>query len=155
MLLTGVIVGGALGLLFGDGVRFLRPFGQIFLNLIFVLVVPLVFFSIASSITGLQRSHVIGKVLLWSLVVFGGMSVIAGLLAYAGTLIWNPFTGMETITDGTLMAEKRSWGDLLVSSLTAPERGCCRSSFSRPSSAWAPPRAMRKRYRPSWKKGRK
>ena len=92
MLLTGVIIGGALGLLFGDGVLFLRPFGQIFLNLIFVLVVPLVFFSIASSITGLQRSHVIGKVLLWSLVVFGGMSVIAGLLAYAGTLIWNPFT---------------------------------------------------------------
>lgn len=121
MLLTGVIVGGALGLLFGDGVRFLRPFGQIFLNLIFVLVVPLVFFSIASSITGLQRSHVIGKVLLWSLVVFGGMSVIAGLLAYAGALVWNPFAGMETITDGTLTAESRPWGDLLVSSLTAPD----------------------------------
>ena len=121
MLLTGVIIGGALGLVFGDGVRFLRPFGQIFLNLIFVLVVPLVFFSIASSITGLQRSHVIGKVLLWSLVVFGGMSVIAGILAYTGTLVWNPFTGMETVTDGTLIAESRPWGDLLVSSLTAPD----------------------------------
>ena len=84
-------------------------------------MVPLVFFSIASSITGLQRSHVIGKVLLWSLVVFGGMSVIAGLLAYAGALVWNPFAGMETITDGTLTAESRPWGDLLVSSLTAPD----------------------------------
>ena len=88
MLLTGVIIGGALGLLFGDGVLFLRPFGQIFLNLIFVLVVPLVFFSIASSITGLQRSHVIGKVLLCSLLVFGWMSVISGLLAGLAGLVF-------------------------------------------------------------------
>lgn len=131
-LLLGVAIGGALGLIFGDGVSFLKPFGEIFLNLIFVLVVPLVFFSIATAITGLQRSHLIGRVLAVSALVFVAMSVIAGILSYVSVLVWNPFEGMEAVR-GEISAESHGWGELLVGSLTAPEflglftkAGCCR-----------------------------
>ncbi|MDI9488932.1 MAG: cation:dicarboxylase symporter family transporter, partial [Bacillota bacterium] len=42
---SSIIVGGILGLVLGPDAKVLEPFGQIFLNLIFTLIVPLVFFS--------------------------------------------------------------------------------------------------------------
>lgn len=50
ILLACVIIGGALGIIFGEKASIIKPIGQIFINLLFCLVVPLVFFSISSSI---------------------------------------------------------------------------------------------------------
>ena len=40
LLLLGLLAGGVLGALLGEGARVLRPVGMLFLNLVFVLVVP-------------------------------------------------------------------------------------------------------------------
>lgn len=89
-LLAGVLVGGACGLIFGEGVRVVKPVGDIFLNLLFVLVVPLVFFSISSSICKLRSTGLLGRVFLNVLMVFLGMSAVAAFIAYLGTLVCNP-----------------------------------------------------------------
>ena len=49
LLLLGLVVGGVLGAVLGEKASVLRPVGTLFLNLVFVLVVPLVFFSVAQS----------------------------------------------------------------------------------------------------------
>ena len=50
-LLAGILVGSVLGLIFKEQVLILKPVGDIFLNLLFTAVVPLVFFAIASAIS--------------------------------------------------------------------------------------------------------
>lgn len=50
LILTGLLVGGASGLIFGEKTQVLAPFGNIFLNLMYMILIPLVFFSIASAI---------------------------------------------------------------------------------------------------------
>ncbi len=41
LLLLGLLLGGVLGAVLGESARVLRPVGMLFLNLVFVLVVPL------------------------------------------------------------------------------------------------------------------
>ena len=91
LLLLGLVVGGVLGAVLGDGARVLRAPGMLFLNLVFMLVVPLVFFSVAHSLSVLQRNGVIGRVLVTSLGVFLAMSLIAGIFGYGFMSVWNPF----------------------------------------------------------------
>lgn len=50
ILIACVLVGAVLGIVLGDKAAFLYPIGQIWLNMLFVLLVPLIFFSISSSI---------------------------------------------------------------------------------------------------------
>ena len=49
LLISGLLAGGVLGAVLGENARVLQPIGTLFLNLVFVLVVPLVFFSVAQS----------------------------------------------------------------------------------------------------------
>ena len=120
-LLLGLVVGGVLGVVLGEDARVLRAPGMLFLNLVFVLVVPLVFFSVAHSIVVMRRSGVIGKVLGTALGVFLLMSLVAGVLAYGFMSVWNPFArvaGGSGAVGGAVVGERMDLGDALVSALT-------------------------------------
>ena len=95
LLLLGLVAGGVAGIVMKGGASVLHPVGAFFLNLVFTLVVPLVFFSVAGSMVTMHRSGVVGKVLGISLGVFLGMSLIAGVFSYGLMSVWNPFEGME------------------------------------------------------------
>ena len=45
-LLGGILLGSILGLVFGKGVEVIKPLGDIFLNLLFTAIIPLIFFTI-------------------------------------------------------------------------------------------------------------
>jgi len=55
-LLLGITIGTFLGLFFGRRVEIIKPIGDIFLNLLFTAVIPLIFFAISSSIANIDRS---------------------------------------------------------------------------------------------------
>ena len=57
LLLGGIILGSILGLFFGKDVMVIKPLGDIFLNLLFTAIIPLIFFTIASSIANLERTE--------------------------------------------------------------------------------------------------
>jgi Na+/H+-dicarboxylate symporter len=63
LLLSGIALGTGVGLIFPEWTGWLKPLGDIFLNLIFVSVVPLLFFAIASSVANLSPSQRLGKTL--------------------------------------------------------------------------------------------
>ena len=50
LLLGAVLIGGVIGVVMGPKAAVLKPFGDLFLNLLFMIIVPMVFFSIASAI---------------------------------------------------------------------------------------------------------
>ena len=123
LLLLGLVVGGILGVVLGDKASVLRPVGNLFLNLIFVLVVPLVFFSVAQSMVVMRRSGVIGKVLGASVGVFLVMSLVAGIFAYGLMWVWNPFAqvagaGGGVTFSGGFLGEDARLGDALVGAFT-------------------------------------
>lgn len=120
LLLLGLAAGGVVGALWSETAAALRPVGTLFLNLIFVLVVPLVFFSVARSMIVMRGSGVIGKVLGIALCVFLFMGLVSGVLSYGLMSIWNPFTALEGRggTAAGFMGEGMNWGDALVGAVS-------------------------------------
>lgn len=95
-LLLGVAIGAACGIIFGPEASVVKPIGEMFLNLMFVLVVPLVFFCIASSVRRMTREKKVWKVLGWSILVFLVTSVVAGALTWLLCEFWNPLGQFAT-----------------------------------------------------------
>lgn len=127
LLLAGLVIGGILGVVLKDGAGVLRPVGAVFLNLVFVMVVPLVFFSVAQSMIVLHKSGVIGKVLGAAIGIFLFMSIVAGTFSYGLMSIWNPFADIVQnnagagISGGGLLGEGIDIGDAVVSAFTVDD----------------------------------
>ena len=124
LLLLGLVAGGVLGVVLGEKAQVLRAPGMLFLNLVFVLVVPLVFFSVAHSMVVMRRSGVIGKVLGTALGVFLFMSLVAGLFSYGLMAVWNPFVrvaGEGGAATGWVAGEGVNLGEALVSAFTVSD----------------------------------
>ena len=77
LLLLCVTIGAVLGLVFREKVAFLKPVGQIFLNLLFTLLVPLIFFSISASIANVSDTNKVGKLLFYLILIFVSTAAIA------------------------------------------------------------------------------
>ncbi|MFZ6800440.1 dicarboxylate/amino acid:cation symporter [Undibacterium sp. Di24W] len=61
LLLGGICIGSLVGFIYGNQVEHIKFIGDMFLNLLFTAIIPLVFFTIASSIANLQKTDSLGK----------------------------------------------------------------------------------------------
>lgn len=80
LLLVSIIIGSVIGIVFKEDALVLKPFGDIFLNMMYTIVVPLVFFTISSSIANMVNLKRLGKILRYVFFVFIATSLIAGLV---------------------------------------------------------------------------
>lgn len=87
-LLCGITAGSILGLVFGEGVEVIKPLGDIFLNLLFTAIIPLVFFTIASSIASLEKSEKLGKLFVVVIGVFLSTVLVSAILMIIGVLLF-------------------------------------------------------------------
>ncbi|EUJ23822.1 H+/sodium:glutamate symporter [Listeria grandensis FSL F6-0971] len=125
-LIAGIILGGAAGLIFGDKTAVVRPIGEIFLNLMFVVIVPLVFLSVSSAIANMQGMKRLGKIMGTVFAVFFSTALIAAVIAFIGTTIYNPLQGVDmTHIIKNLPAAPESVssgiGETLVKTFTVPD----------------------------------
>lgn len=84
LLLGGIIIGSIFGLVFKEEVAVIKPVGDIFLNLLFTAIIPLVFFTITSSIANLEQTEKLGRLFIVMIAVFLGtllMSAIVMIIA--------------------------------------------------------------------------
>ena len=128
LLLAGVTLGAVAGIIFGDKVNVVKCVGDVFLNFIFVLVVPLVFFSISSSICKLQRNGKAARVLVVTIAVFAAMLTIAGIITYFVNLAIDPLGGADVSELAAALPayediHPMSGADAVVRSLSVPDIG--------------------------------
>ena len=97
LLLCCIAAGAILGLVFGEGILWMKPIGQIFVNLCFTIAVPTVLFSIISSVARIQTAGRLGKILGYTLAVFVVTGVVAGILMIIYCQIVSPAKGIENI----------------------------------------------------------
>lgn len=123
LLLIGIILGSLIGLYLPTVVPFVKPIGDIFLNLLFVAVIPLIFFSISSSITKIEGDNKLGKILIGMSSIFVITIIIAAILTIIGLYLF-PVTAISdpsTITDSLDNTNNESWGDRMVRFVTVSE----------------------------------
>lgn len=89
-MLAGVITGGVIGALWQEAAHFITPVGDIFINLLFVLVIPMVFFSISLAFYKLRSGGQIGRILGKTIIVFVLIWLTFGVLSYITMLVSNP-----------------------------------------------------------------
>ncbi len=98
-LVGGIIVGSIVGIVFGKDAEVLKPLGDMFLNLLFVAVIPVVFFSIASAIANLQGGTQIGRILITMTAVFLMMVIMAALVTMVAFWIFPVHEHMSFASD--------------------------------------------------------
>lgn len=92
-LLASIILGGLLGYFLGPAAQSLKPLGDIFLNLVFTAIVPLIFFSVTSAIAR-TSSGLLGRILITMLAVFLFTSLIAASYALLIVKLFPPAQGV-------------------------------------------------------------
>lgn len=83
ILLLFILIGTILGLVFKENISFLKPFGDLFINMLMVIIVPLIFLTISTSIGKLKSPKRVGKVISSIILVFiftSLISVVVGIL---------------------------------------------------------------------------
>ena len=85
IMLIGILVGGVVGLIWGEKAAVLSPLGDLFLNMLLIVVVPLIFLTITSSIYKMRQPKRIGKILITTFVVFLITSVVAVFIGIVST----------------------------------------------------------------------
>lgn len=85
ILLVAIIVGAIVGIIFQEKATILSPLGDLFLNLLLVIIVPLIFLTITTSIARMKTPKRLGKIMVTIICVFLLTSIIAVLVGFAST----------------------------------------------------------------------
>jgi len=98
ILLGAVVLGAIVGAIWGAGAAVLKPFGTLFLNLMLVIIVPLIFTTIALSIAKMQQPKRLGKILgsiVAVIVITSLVAVLAGVFATLPVHLVKPSDGEQ------------------------------------------------------------
>ena len=85
ILLVAIIVGAIVGIIFKEKATVLSPLGDIFLNLLLVIIVPLIFLTITTSIAKMKTPKRLGKIMVTIVGVFVATSIVAVLVGLLTT----------------------------------------------------------------------
>ena len=108
ILLAALIIGAIVGLVYGEKAAVLSPFGDLFMNLMFVIIVPLIFLTITTSIAKIKQPKRLGKVITTIFGVFivtTLISVIIGLVTTFAFELVNPKDSAAIVATLTSDAE--------------------------------------------------
>lgn len=85
ILLASIIIGTIVGLIFEEKATVLSPFGDLFLNMLLVIIVPLIFLTISTSIGKMKQPKRIGKILTTIILVFAFTSIVSVFVGIVST----------------------------------------------------------------------
>jgi Na+/H+-dicarboxylate symporter len=121
ILIISILIGALLGIIFKKDAALFKPLGDIFLNLLFTVIVPLVFFSISATVASMTNLKRLGKILSVMILIFVITGLIASMVMITAVIFFPPASGvnipMPTATD----AQQIKAGDQIVRALTVPD----------------------------------
>ena len=118
-MLVGIVAGCIVGAVW-PGATALEPLGTVFINLMFCVVVPMVFCSIASAIANMNSVGRAGKVLGSTVVTFLVTAAIASVLMYIVVRIVPLTTGSYEFVEGEVDAGL-GVADMIINFFTKPD----------------------------------
>ncbi len=125
ILLGAILLGGIVGVVLGPKATVLKPFGDLFLNLLFMSLVPLVFFSVSSAIANMNTMKRLGKIMGNIVIVFFVTAFISAIIGIIGAIILDPTKGLDSsmfssiIGSGEIIeTEKVSFLEQIVKTIT-------------------------------------
>ena len=86
ILLFAIIIGAIVGIVFKEKAAILSPLGDLFLNLMFIIIVPLVFLNISTAIAKMTQPKRFGKIMVGIISVFIITSIVAVIIGLISTL---------------------------------------------------------------------
>ena len=126
-IVAGCIVGaifpavkGADGEYIQQGARVLEPLGTVFINLMFCIVVPMVFCSICSAIANMESMKKAGKVMGVTVATFMVTAAIAALVMYIVARIFPLVKGQYEAAPGEV-GQTLGVADMIINFFTKPD----------------------------------
>lgn len=121
ILLLSIAIGSIIGVFAGEKATALKPLGDIFINLMFTAVVPLVFVSVASAVGNMGNMKRLRKIIGNLFFVFFITGVIAALIIIFVVKIAPPAEGANIVMEQSQPLEKLSFGEQVVKALTVSD----------------------------------
>ena len=118
-----IFIGLALGILFGwfvnlhhpDWVANIRPFSQIFVRMIKMIIAPLIFATLVAGIAGAGHFRQVGRMGLKAIIYFEIVTTIALFIGLAAVNITRPGDGLSLPTEESgISAQAQGWREILV-----------------------------------------
>ncbi|MEY8764206.1 MULTISPECIES: dicarboxylate/amino acid:cation symporter [Clostridium] len=119
ILLGSIVLGAVIGIVAGPKAVVLKPFGDLFLNLMFMIIIPLVFFSVSSAIASMNGMKRLGKIMASTFFIFLCTSLVASVVGFMGAVVVNPAKGIDystlkkIVSTGGGAAQKAKQGGIL------------------------------------------
>lgn len=121
ILMSGILTGSVLGIVLGEKAKVLSPLGDIFLNLMFTIVVPMVFVSISSAVGNMVNMKRLGKILFNLIAVFLVTGAVAAAVVLTAVNLFPPAANTTMEFASAEMGEVASAGEMIVGALTVTD----------------------------------
>ena len=121
LLIGAILIGSLIGIHFGEAAVKLKPLGDLFINGMFMIVVPLVFITISSSIAGMNDMNRLGKIMKNLFLIFGGTGVVAFFYVFVVVKIFPPAAGVALEMPAAEALKPFQTGDQIVKAITVTD----------------------------------
>ena len=94
---VGLVAGVIVGIVFGEKASYVKPLGDIFIRLIQMIIVPLIFFSLVSGLTGMTDKVALSRVAVKSVVAFLTTTFLAITIGMVAAIFFEPGVGISVL----------------------------------------------------------
>lgn len=121
ILISGIIIGCIVGVVMGERALVFKPLGDVFINAMFMVVVPLVFTTICSAVATMSSMERLGKVMRALAIVFVVTGAVAAVLMLFCVTLWPPAAGTVIRLEATNEIQAFSTADQIVKAITVED----------------------------------
>ncbi|MBI2221244.1 MAG: cation:dicarboxylase symporter family transporter [Acidobacteria bacterium] len=121
-LALGIVLGWVISVTDPSWADVVRPFGQIFIRMIKMVIAPLIFATLVAGIAGAGHAKAVGRIGLRSIIYFEIVTTIALLIGLVAVNWFEPGAGLTLPTAAgapAITAQPKTWQDILLH--TVPE----------------------------------
>ena len=121
ILIGAIIIGSFIGVHFGEKAKVLKPLGDLFINGMFTIVVPLVFVTISSSISSMSDMTRLKSILKNLILVFVSTGAVAAVIILIIVNIFPPAQGVNLSLTTAEALQPFQTGDQIVKAITVTD----------------------------------